>query len=257
MILNLNLFEDRHKGETCYILGDGPSLKEFDYNALKGYPSICCGMQAFHKDFNKINVKYYSLVEPYLFYPDWMIVSKKLQYLKEHRKITNEFRKIISTKKNITFFLNLSNFLAIRKKNVAFAHRYLLKKNAKFIKFFEQEIDPFGGSFSATLSVALLLGFKKVYLLGFDAFTIKQSRQRWYEKTTDQEIRLFDNIHHEFLDLYKEEMEILNISSEGTMCNLKNEDYFRHTGSKPEFRENHELIAKESLELLKERFLNA
>ena len=41
------------------------------------------------------------------------------------------------------------------------------------------------------------------------------------------------------------------------MCNLKNEDYFRHTGSKPEFRENHELIAKESLELLKERFLNA
>ena len=40
------------------------------------------------------------------------------------------------------------------------------------------------------------------------------------------------------------------------MCNLKNEDYFRHTGSKPEFRENHELIA-ESLELLKERFLNA
>ena len=34
MILNLNLFEDRHKGETCYRVGDGPSLKEFDYNAL-------------------------------------------------------------------------------------------------------------------------------------------------------------------------------------------------------------------------------
>ena len=54
MIFNLNLFEDRHKGETCYILGDGPSLKEFDYNALRGYPSICCGMQAFHKDFIKL-----------------------------------------------------------------------------------------------------------------------------------------------------------------------------------------------------------
>ena len=49
MILNLNLFEDRHKGETCYIVGDGPSLKEFDYNALRGYPSICCGCKHFIK----------------------------------------------------------------------------------------------------------------------------------------------------------------------------------------------------------------
>lgn len=257
MIPNLESYVNIHSGETCYILGDGPSIKSFDYLKLKKYPVICCGMQAFHKDFNHINVKYYSLIEPYLFYPDWMIISKKLHYLKEHRIITNEFRKIIQNRKDITFFLNLSNFFAIRKKNVEYVHRFLLKKNKKFSKLFNKGIDPFSGSFNATLSLALLLGFKKVYLLGFDAFTLKQSPYRWYEKNLGEGIKTYNKTEHKFLEPYKEDIEILNISNKGTMCNLKNEDYFLHTGVDPKFRENHDLISEENLKLIKKRFINA
>ena len=257
MLPNLESFRNRHKGETCYIFGDGPSLNDFDYHQLREYPAICCGMQAFHKDFDRINVKYYSLIEPYLFYPDWMIIPQKLQYLKEHRIITNEFRKIIPTRKDITFFINLSNLFAIRKKNVAYVHRSLLKKNTDFSKFFNEGIDPFAGSFNGTLSLALLLGFKKVYLLGFDAFTIQQSPYRWYEKNLNEGIKPLENIKYRFLELYKEDMEILNISNKGTMCNLENEDYFHHTGVKPQFRENHELISKNNLSLLRKRYVNA
>ena len=256
MIPTLEPFKNKHKGETCYIFGDGPSIKEFDYKRLKKYPAICCGMQAFHRDFENINVQYYSLIEPYLFYPDWMIFPKKLQYLKKHRIIIDHFRKIIPLKKEITFFVNLSNLFAIRKSNVEYAHRYLLKKNRDFHKFYKEGIDPFAGSFNATLSLALLMGFKKVFLIGFDAFTIQQSPYRWYEKNLTREVNPLNYTNYRFLELYKEDMEIFNISNQGTMCNLENEDYFLHTGHKPVFRENHELIAKESLELIQRRFVN-
>ena len=52
-------------------------------------------------------------------------------------------------------------------------------------------------------------------------------------------------------------MEILNISDRGTICNLKNEDYFEHTGARPRFRENYQLTSKEYLNLLKKRYVNA
>ncbi len=256
---NISSFFDKHSNDTCYILGDGPSLKNFDYKKLRQYPAICCGLQALHKDFNHLNVMYYSIIEPYLFYPDCLIIPKKLQYLKEHRLVTNEFKKIILIQKQINFFLNLSNILAIKGDNIVFTHRTLVKKNKKFHKFFVNNIDPFSGSFQATLSIALLLGFTKVYLIGFDAFTIEDSPYRWYEKKSEnkQEVKTLKKKEHKFLEIYKEHMEILNISDRGTMCNLKNEDYFEHTGAKPRFRENFQLVSKEHFKLLKKRYANA
>jgi hypothetical protein len=257
MFLSLNSFKDRHRGESCYIIGDGPSIKYFDYLKLKDYVVICCGMQAFHKDFTRLNVKYYALIEPYLFYPDWLIRSKRLQYLKEHRVITNEFRGIIKRRKDLTFFLNLSNLFAIKEPNIGFVHRTLLGNQEKFIYLLNNKIDPFGGTFHATLSLALLMGFKRVYLLGFDAFTIEQSPFRWYEK--DFSTTNLPNVqtNHDFLDLYQQEIEIFNISNKGTICNVQHEDYTVHTKQPLEYKSNTELINPDKIELIKKRYENA
>ena len=126
--LYLKNFINRHEGETCYLFGDGPSIKSFDYSAFSDHIGISCGMQIFHKDFNRLNVKYYSLIEPYLFYPDWIILSKRLQYLKKHRIITNEFKHLIRLNTEITFFINLSNIFSIYEKNIRFLHSSILKK---------------------------------------------------------------------------------------------------------------------------------
>jgi hypothetical protein len=95
------------------------------------------------------------------------------------------------------------------------------------------------------------MGFSKVYLVGFDAWTIQPSRTlRWYELG---EGKIYDpkgNFAMNFLDILKEQMEIYTISKDGTSCNVKNINYEDFTGMKPVFKENHELVSPYYLEVL-------
>ena len=34
--MRIKRFKDRHRGETCYILGNGPSLNDIDLHSLRG-----------------------------------------------------------------------------------------------------------------------------------------------------------------------------------------------------------------------------
>jgi len=259
MLGNLWSFEDKHKGETCYIFGDGPSIRYFDYSNFTDHIGISCGNQIFHKNFSQLNVKYYSNMEPYQFYPNWMILSKRLGYLKDNVLIANEFRKIFKDRSDLEFFISLSNLFAIHAPNVTFAHKTIVQGSKKFDKFIKLGVNPFGGSFTTTLSLAMLMGFKRVYLIGFDAFTIQVSPHRWYEKTFPGiDLAVPDApIKHDYLELYKEEMEILNISPFGTMCNLKDQNYVDYTGEALAYKENYEIINPTRIDLIKKRYPSA
>jgi len=251
MIKNLSHLKNKHKGETCYLFGDGPSIREFDYSKFTDHIGISCGLQIYHNDFNQLNVKYHQLVEPYIFYPDWLIHKKRLQYLKEYRPITNDIRKIIKERKDLFFFINLSNFFAIREPNVIFVHRSLVKKDKIFNNIFENNIDPFGGSLQAGLSLAMLMGFKRIYLVGFDWFTTNQLPYRWYERDVN---KVFTNKQrtYDFFDIYQQEMEIINITSEETVCNVQHQSYVDHTGESISLKKVNEIINPEKLALIRE-----
>lgn len=243
--MSLKKFHDIHKGQTCYIFGDGPSIKWFDLTKFDDHIGISCGAQVLHNDFSKLDVRYYSIVEPFLFCPNWM---KRHQYLRDLKIITNEYRNLIKIHNNITFFLNLSNFPFIWGSNIHYIHRYLQKGCNKFSKF--GNLDPFVGSFQATLSLAYYMGFSKVYLVGFDAWTIQPSRTlRWYE-LGNGELYNSNNFAIPFLNILKEHMEICTISHEGTSCNVNNINYESYTGQKPLFRENYELLSPYYLKML-------
>lgn len=262
--LKIKSFVNRHEGETCYIFGDGPSIKSFDYSNFTDHISICCGMQIFHRDFNKLNVKYYSLIEPYLFYPDWIILTKKYQYLKKHRIITNEFKNLMKLNNDITFFLNLSNIFTIYLKNICFLHKYKVKNIDAFKLLMSKNINPFVNSFNTVISIARLMGFKKIYLIGFDSHTIKNTPYRWYESNTkasshaddkiDYDLKEIVFMNEDILDIYGRDMEIVNISNEGTNCNVTHMDYSKYTGEKIENNTNVNLINPKYMGLLKKRF---
>lgn len=50
-MFNLEKYKDIHKGETCYIFGDGPSIKWFDLSKFSDHIGISCGVIPFHNDF--------------------------------------------------------------------------------------------------------------------------------------------------------------------------------------------------------------
>jgi hypothetical protein len=241
----LEKFNNIHEGETCYIFGDGPSIKWFDLNEFRDHPAICCGMIPFHKDFAKLNAKYYVLIEP------WLFVSKILQpkILHDLRQIAAEYKKCIDILRDKEIFINLSNIFSMSGANINYVYQKLPKPRNRTDQLVNQ-LDCFGGSFHASLTLAYYLGFKKIYLVGFDAWTIQPARAlHWYE-LGDGEFFNTTNFASEFLELLKSTIDIYTISKDGQSCNVKNISYETYTRKTPAYKENHELLSERSLHVL-------
>ena len=245
-MFNIDKYKDIHKGETCYIFGDGPSIKWFDMSKFNDHIGISCGVIPFHNDFDKLNVKYHMLVEPWFYCPTWM---QPHQYLKDYKPLSYAHAEIMKKYKNIEFFINLSNFPWKTGGNINYVHRTLIGRTSKLMDIKETQ-DPFSGSFQATLSLAYLMGFSKVYLVGFDAWTIQPSRtKRWYELGKGEYFTA-TNFAFDFLGIIKNQIDIHTISLDGKSCNVKNINFEQYANKKSDFKENHQLLSKEYLNIL-------
>jgi len=60
-------FKGRHKGESCYLFGDGVSIKSFDLDAFPEKPAFALGILPFHKQANALNIRYALLIQPFFF----------------------------------------------------------------------------------------------------------------------------------------------------------------------------------------------
>ena len=242
----LKKFSNLHKGESCYIFGDGPSIKWFDLSEFSNHPSICCGMMPFHRDFSKLDVRYCTMVEPWLFCPDWL---KRKKFLVDLNKIAEEYKTFIKRATDKQFFINLSNRLSLVGENINYVFRGLPEIRNKTDELLNQ-LNLFAGSFHASLTLAYYLGFSKIFLVGFDAWTIQPARTlRWYELGQGEYFEA-TNFAAELLNILKSECEIYTISMDGESRNVTNISYEAYTGVKPKFRENYELVEPRMLKIL-------
>jgi hypothetical protein len=240
-------FRGIHDGETCYIIGDGPSVKWFDLSAFSDHPAICCGFLPFHKDFKKLDVRYCTMIEPWLFAPEFM--QPDLPAITEFRRVAKEYRSIIKSNPDKQFFVHYSNYLWIIRENVNTIFKELPKSKNKLIEQLRQ-FDCFGGSFHAALSLAYYMGFKKLYLIGFDGWTIQPAREfHWYE-LGEGSFYEPENLAAEYLNLLQTEVEICAIAYDGHSKNVKCISYETYTGKPPMFRENNELLSEYYLDVL-------
>ncbi|MBU3564449.1 hypothetical protein [Polynucleobacter sp. MWH-HuK1] len=243
----LKRFSNLHKGKTCYIFGDGPSIKWFNLSEFSNHPAICCGQIPFHKDFHKLDVKYILITEPWLFVPK--LFQPNITYLHQLVHIANEYKNLIVSTPEKEFFVSLSNRFALTGKNIHYVYRGLPQIRNKTDALLGN-FDLFGGSFHAALSLAYYMGFKKAYLIGFDGWTIQPARAlRWYELGPGE---FFEptNFALDFLRALRPEIDIYTISKDGESCNVKNISYESFTGKAPKYSENHELLTNRHLNIL-------
>ena len=244
--MSINNFINKHRGETCYILGDGPSIKWFDLSSFNNHTCIACGNIIFHNDFKKLNVKYYAIPEPWLFYPRFLQTKS---YLKNYHKISNFLKSEIKKSNDIQFFINLSNFGFIKSNNIHFIHRFLTS-NLKIFDIFKG-IDPFSGSFYTSLSLAYIMGFKKIYMVGHDAWTAKYtSSNRWYEIGEGNTVSIKNSKKDILIDLLSNKMKMKSILHKKETMNVESLDYELFSGRKVSYKENHELSNIKKLEVL-------
>lgn len=240
-------FKHIHKGESCYIFGNGISLKEMDLHKFNDKISIGCNFFWLHNEFNALNVKYYCEVEPFGYYPfyrnRW---SGRIEW-----QSLSIFQKTMQEKyPHINFFTSISNMFAIRGPNVYYLHHFDSNYNTDIDIFRMDKTLFFVGSLHVMIGMAIYMGFESAYLVGCDYTHSPQRIHHFYEK--GKGISEFDdNFNAGFFKVAKEYIDLTTITSVGSSSKtLKYVDYRDYTGAEPAFRENTELVRKEYLDAL-------
>lgn len=149
----LSSLKNIHKGERCFIIGNGPSLNKLDLSKIKSEFSF--GVNAIYLNYEKMQ-----------FHPTYYIVEDNLVAEDRAEEINNYkgpklkffgnyFRKTLKADEKTIFINLLRNY----------------SDNKNFPLFSKNCIRNFGVGGSVTyvcLQMAFYMGFKEVYMIGFD-----------------------------------------------------------------------------------------
>jgi len=202
ILLKNKFLKNIHEGERCFIIGNGLSVNEIDMSLLAKEYTFGSNFLNYHKDFNKLNINFYSLVSSAarLKHVDSMVtyvnpqihsekdiqpwVNKKITPLRYSSKPEIFFNKIDSDlNNNVSIFLGhtLKNYI---EKNQFFLDKevYYSKPEKPILEADKQKIDLtkritfHEGVVFFMISHALYMGFKELYLIGCD-YTYEPTRE--------------------------------------------------------------------------------
>lgn len=155
--IQLKKYKDIHAGESCFIIGTGPSLEKSDVEMLEGYHTI--GVNTLYKLYTQTDWRsdYYCIIDP-----------KTYGNVKEDLKINNVNKIFIAQNRireildesYIPFNLECSSFYKIM--NPECFGKINFSEDAEKVVYDGASV------VYAAIQIAVYMGFKKIYLLGVD-----------------------------------------------------------------------------------------
>ena len=238
-------FKDLHLGETCYIFGNGESIKSMDLAIFNDKVSIGCNNLFLHKDFNKLDCRYYQIVPPLIFLPYFKYYGKL-----QRNHISATYRKKIKDFKNVTFYTSIFNKFTISAPNIYYEHHFgtpnLNINNCKLDGSFSY----MSSATDAMIGTAIYMGFKKAILVGVDYTFSDSVSHHFYEKgrRVGKKKELFNKV---FFDHVKDKIDLLTMTLENNKSeSLKYISYTNYTKKPERYQENIECVDKEDLDKL-------
>ena len=163
------LFKNRkwknlHKGETCFIFGNGTSLRFFDIEKLEKLPSIGCTYILADNRVKNYGLNYCVVAEPYYFFP---VRRNSFSDKFEKNLIGKIIKSLIRKNKKTHFFCSLTNYYALMHflGNISYFFHFGSKRKSNNLSGVFSQCK---GSLDAMLGLAEYMGFKKVILIGCD-----------------------------------------------------------------------------------------
>ena len=151
-----------HKGDRCFIVGNGPSIKEQDLTLLKDENTFFVNHFYNHPQISEINPKYYAIIDPKLITREWPL------------KMLNE---VTSSCPGVTLLLNAKYLIDIPE-----IHSYIGAAKSVYWIYSDQFLhhgfhcsaDLTKGIGSSTVVInclfsAIYMGFSEIYLMGIDS----------------------------------------------------------------------------------------
>lgn len=149
----MSKYKDIHKGERCFIIGTGPSLKPEDLDKLMKHDEICFGSNRIYEIFDKTSWR-----PTYYANQDFQLIEKSRENIKDlkckQKFLPVDVKKFFDNEDDITYFI--------------LKHKEYYPKDAEFS--FDLA-DYLGQGFTVTyglIQIAEYMGFKEIYLLGID-----------------------------------------------------------------------------------------
>lgn len=243
-------FIGRHEGESCYIFGNGASLKNMALSSFSDHPAIGLNLLCLHNDFRSLNIQYYAVIEPFFFYP-----YIKNPYIKKYQIniLGSLFKKAFSPHSDVTLFTSISNIFGTKKGNTFYLHHFGIKyPNRKHMNICG-EFSFMKGALYAGIGLAINLGFKNAYLIGCDYLFTPRKEGHFYTygpprviDNNNEDINLYDNLLKKVESL----IELNVITDTGVSRWLPYQDYRQFKNKKIEYRENDEIIRPDYLDIL-------
>tara|TARA_B100001059_G_C17709479_1_gene514639 strand:+ start:207 stop:1040 length:834 start_codon:yes stop_codon:yes gene_type:complete len=240
-------FLNIHKNKTCYIFGNGASIKNLDLKDFSDLPTIGINHLCLHKDFKYLDTKYYVLPESFFFYPYKKNIYTGKRF--EENIMGKLFKKSFNEFKKINLFTSLTNFFGAQFPNVYYIHHFGYKLPDIKYNQIDSIFSFMSGGLNAAIGLAINLGFSKAYLVGCDYLFSPVKYGHFYDFgppqiSTDKEI--YPNLIHESSKLIK----LCVITDKGISNHLDYIEYTDYKSKKINYKENTEIIKSEYLKIL-------
>tara|TARA_B110001469_G_C9636979_1_gene319497 strand:+ start:419 stop:1237 length:819 start_codon:yes stop_codon:yes gene_type:complete len=247
--LNNNIrFKDLHKGQSCYIFGNGSSLKYYDLKLFNDKASIGCGALFAHKDFKDLNFKYYYVAHPLFFHKFWKNPYSK-RY--EKNKVGEFYRKNMHLFPSTQYFMSLSNYFGIKGDNISYVYHFGQVDELSVDNQMDEVFSMMGGSLLGMIGVALYLGFKDITLVGCDYTLSPRIEGHFYERGPEKR-REASAFLGTILNLIKDKVTIRTMTpnEEFTGAVLPSITYKAFVGDDPVYKDNNKILSEENLKEL-------
>jgi len=247
VLSKIHRFKDVYKGQSCYIFGDGISIKWFDLRSFADKPAITLSFLPFHNQFECLRVEHAIVSGPYWFYPIQRTTTPPFR--RHINGIQRTYRKkAIAKYPDITFFVNLANYPVLWNKNVQFVFQNLYDERLS-PEFLCNRVNCYTGSLRTAILLAVYLGCDRAFLVGCDYTHVPARILHWYEKGHGL-FQEHPGYQKEFFDIAKEFIDITTITLDGKSDLLDYVTYRDYTGCAPVFKENTELAEERHLRVL-------
>lgn len=199
------------KNEICYIIGNGPSVKNFDFSLLNGYDTFTMNFFFENKLSETFQPTYHIMIDG-VFYSD-----KYLNYVKT----------LYEKKENTKFIFSYKGYNTLESKkelmNRAFYIKMGLIQHDNYLKIdMSKNTTACVNVALAALQCAMYMGYKKIYLIGceFNSYATLKPTHFYDEKKEDRTVPMgvdlqwssLAHYHHYAINKYAEKnhIEIFN-----------------------------------------------
>lgn len=240
-------FENCHKGESCYVFGNGASLKGMDLSSFSDRISIGCNSLFVHKDFKKLDCRYYFLPATFLFH------RYRKYYGRWYRNYMGDlYRAKILEHSDVSFFTSLSNWVGFRADNLYYTHHFGSRtwdiaqaRPDGYFSFMQ-------GGLYAMIGLAFYMGFESVTLVGCDYVYSPRYGSHFFENGLGERILNEESPYGgNFFSMCRQVMDLSVIVPDGVRSDLMPYKNYSSIADKPfVYRENVEIVSQQDLDLL-------